>query len=84
MGRDEQPFSTASDRPDCRRCKHFAVSWYPREPYLCRLLGFRSLALPCLEVMRCDGRPCTGFQPKPVNTEPAKPKRAGGIVDVRS
>jgi hypothetical protein len=47
-------------------------------------LGFRSLALPCLEVMRCDGRPCTGFQPKPVNTEPAKPKRAGGIVDVRS
>ena len=52
--------------PDCWRCRHFAMSWQPAMPYLCRRLGFKSRMLPCLEVVRADGRPCQGFEAKPV------------------
>jgi hypothetical protein len=33
-------------------------------PYACRLLGFKSKALPAIEVQRIDGRACQGFTPK--------------------
>ncbi len=51
--------------PNCYQCKHFAISWQPSMPYACRLLGFKSKALPAIEVMRIDGRICQGFQAKP-------------------
>ena len=51
-------------RPDCWKCKHFAVSWDPKLPYLCRLMGFKSRSLPAIEIIRADGKPCQGFAPK--------------------
>ena len=67
------------DRPDCWKCQHFAVSWDPKLPYLCRLIGFKSKGLPALEVMRIDGKPCEGFAAKP--TAPVKP--AAQVSDLR-
>ncbi len=57
-------------RPDCWKCKHFAVSWDPKLPYLCRLMGFKSRSLPALEIVRIDGKPCQGFTPKPQPVAP--------------
>jgi hypothetical protein len=60
------PRSNNAERgPNCYQCKHFAISWQPSMPYACRLLGFKSKALPAIEVMRIDGRLCQGFQAKP-------------------
>ena len=52
--------------PNCFKCQHFAISWQPRTPYACKLLGFKSKALPAIEVLRIDGRVCQGFTLKPV------------------
>jgi len=61
------------NRVNCWGCRHFATSWEPRRPYLCKLLGFKSRVLPCLEVVSADGKPCLGFSPKQV--VPTKPPR---------
>jgi len=53
-----------SQRPDCWRCHHFRISWKPSTPYTCSLMGFSSRALPCIEVLRADGRVCQGFLAK--------------------
>jgi hypothetical protein len=50
-----------SSQPDCRRCQHFAVSWEPAMPYLCRGFGFKSRLLPSWEVQQADGNPCRLF-----------------------
>ena len=52
----------------CWQCRHFASSWDPALPYQCKLLGFKSRMLPCMQVQQLDGRPCQGFEPKAVNT----------------
>jgi hypothetical protein len=49
---------------NCWQCRHFAVSWDPRLPYSCKLLGFKSQGLPSVNVMRLDGRACQGFAAK--------------------
>ena len=54
-----------STGPNCFKCQHFAISWQPSMPYACKLLGFKSKALPAIEVLRIDGRVCQGFTPKP-------------------
>ena len=41
-------------------------------PYACRLLGFKSKALPAIEVLRIDGRVCQGFTAKRTPTSAAK------------
>jgi hypothetical protein len=40
-------------------------------PYACKLLGFKSRALPAIEVIRLDGRVCQGFTAK---NKPSPPK----------
>ena len=68
-----------TDRPDCWKCQHFAVSWDPRLPYLCKLIGFKSRSLPALEVIRIDGKPCEGFAPKPT----VLAKQSAQVSDLR-
>jgi len=48
----------------CWQCRFFATSWDPALPYSCKLLGFKSRNLPCVQVLQLDGRPCQGFEPK--------------------
>ncbi|MFN5447169.1 MAG: hypothetical protein ACK5AJ_11015 [bacterium] len=60
---------TAQDgAPNCWQCRHFSVSWDPKFPYLCRLMGFKSRVTPCIEVMRADGKRCQGFAAKPTTS----------------
>jgi len=54
----------AASGVNCWQCHHFATSWDPALPYSCRLLGFKSRNLPCMQVLQLDGRPCQGFEPK--------------------
>jgi len=66
--------SVNGTRPDCWKCQHFSVSWDPKMPYLCRLMGFKSRNLPALEIIRADGKPCQGFTAKaPTQAVPAAP-----------
>ncbi len=51
--------------PNCWQCRHFAISWDPKLPYACRLMGFKSRITPALEVLRADGQRCRGFLQKP-------------------
>ena len=53
------------EAPICWQCRHFAVSWDPKMPYSCRLMGFKSRILPAIEVLRADGQRCQGFVRKP-------------------
>ena len=50
--------------PNCWDCKHFAISWDPRFPYSCKLMGFKSKITPCLDVVRLDGLVCMGYEQK--------------------
>jgi hypothetical protein len=68
---DESQLSSRG--PNCYQCRHFAVSWDPSFPYLCRLMGFKSRALPAIQVLRADGVFCQCFEAKPA--APAKPDR---------
>ncbi len=67
--------ASRSNGPNCYQCRHFAVSWDPAAPYACRLMGFKSRALPAIEVLRADGVRCRGFAAKPP-TPPASPPTA--------
>jgi len=60
------PTYSTSQTPaiNCWQCRHFATSWDPALPYLCKLMGFKSRMLPCMQVQQLDGRPCQGFEPK--------------------
>ncbi len=42
-------------------------------------MNFKSLALPCIEVTRIDGRPCQSFRPKPSEVERAETEKKQGI-----
>lgn len=56
--------AVANRGPNCYGCDHFAVSWDATFPYLCKLMGFKSRALPAIEVLRVDGVFCRGFEDK--------------------
>lgn len=56
------------EAPNCWQCRYFAVSWDPKMPYSCRLMGFKSRILPAIEVLRADGHRCQGFMRKPAAT----------------
>jgi hypothetical protein len=61
----------SSDPPtpfNCWQCRYFATSWDPALPYQCKLLGFKSRMLPCIQVQQLDGRLCQGFEPKAPRT----------------
>ena len=62
--------------PNCWNCKFFSITWDPRFPYSCELLGFKSKITPCIEVVRVDGERCLGFEEKFNNRALSKKKKA--------
>ncbi len=54
--------------PNCWQCEHFAISWDMQRPYSCRIMGFKSKALPSTEVFKADGQACQCFYPKKPQT----------------
>jgi len=65
MNSNAPVYGNASDGVNCFKCRHFATSWDPAMPYSCKLLGFKSKMLPCIQVKQADGRACQGFDAKP-------------------
>jgi len=59
---------------NCWKCRFFATSWDPKLPYSCKLLGFKSRMMPAQQVLALDGRPCQGFDAKPMLMKPLQPK----------
>jgi len=60
------------EMPNCWKCEHFAISWDLNRPYSCRVMGFKSKALPSIEVMRADGQECRCYLPKLPEIHPLK------------
>ncbi len=50
--------------PNCWRCRFFQITHSAAFPYSCTVIGFKSKILPCLEVLRADGRACQRFLKK--------------------
>jgi len=53
--------------PDCWSCVFFSITWDPKFPYGCDLMGFKSKITPCLDVVKFDGKKCLGFIEKEVD-----------------
>ena len=51
----------------CSNCKYFYITYKPRFPYGCDLMGFKSKITPCLDVVRLDGQRCLGYVEKELN-----------------
>jgi len=49
---------------NCLKCTHFKITWIKTQPYGCTLFGFKSKALPSVEVYTTSGKECTKFTPK--------------------
>lgn len=65
---------------DCRKCKHYQVTWDQHRPHQCQRFSFRSSRLPCQVVKESSGRDFEGFSPKNVPTKHAgEAKRSGGF-----
>ncbi|RED66248.1 uracil-DNA glycosylase [Cohnella lupini] len=51
-------------RIDCMKCRHFYVTWDPRNPKGCKAFGFKTSQMPSLAVFSSSGKPCLNFEPK--------------------
>ena len=69
----------STDGPNCWKCRYFKISWDPKFPYECQSMNFKSLALPCIEVARIDGRPCQSFRAKSADAETPDTEKKQGI-----
>ena len=49
---------------DCRKCKHLAITWEPKFPYACQVLGFKSSKMPSVTAFNATGEACLAFEPK--------------------
>ena len=56
-----------TDKVECIKCQHFAVTWNPQFPRCCKLYGFSSRELPSKEVYGATGEDCAGFFIKNTN-----------------
>ena len=54
-------------KPDCWSCAFFSITWDPKFPYGCNLMGFKSKVTPCLDVVRFDGKRCLGYLEKDID-----------------
>jgi len=46
---------------NCRQCRHFFITYDPRFPYGCRVIGFKSRDLPSVVVCRDSGAACRSY-----------------------
>ncbi|MDR1578537.1 MAG: uracil-DNA glycosylase [Deltaproteobacteria bacterium] len=61
--KNNQPPSSIP-RINCRLCRHYFITWEPRTPHGCRLMGFKSQFLPYVQVFRISGQECKSFARK--------------------
>jgi len=51
-------------RINCFQCIHYANTWEPASPRVCRFFGFKSSNLPSVVVYNSIGQQCTEFKEK--------------------
>ncbi|AGL02968.1 hypothetical protein Desgi_3645 [Desulfoscipio gibsoniae DSM 7213] len=51
---------------NCRKCKHFYITWDARFPNGCKSYGIRSKYNPAFEVLRVTGKGCLCFHEKKI------------------
>ena len=49
---------------DCRRCRHYYITWDKKFPYGCKAIQFKSTKSPSLEVFAASGVACLRFEKK--------------------
>ena len=49
---------------DCRKCRHYYITWDKKFPYGCKAIGFKSAKSPSLEVYAASGQVCLQFEDK--------------------
>lgn len=66
-------------RIDCLKCRFLAVTWEPRYPYACTLLGFKSRSMPSVVAQNATGAPCVGYEAK----GDKEPSQQSVIIDIQ-
>jgi hypothetical protein len=51
------------NRINCRKCRHYFVTWIAAQPHGCHAMGFRSSRLPNAVVLQNSGNQCRAFNP---------------------
>ena len=49
---------------ECRKCKHFFITWDPKHPNGCKAFGIKTKRIPSAEVYLTSGKECLKFQKK--------------------
>jgi len=60
---------------NCKKCRHFYITWDAAMPYGCRLYQFKSKAIPAIAIEQQIGEACLGFSAK-ANPKAAPPTPA--------
>ena len=58
---------------NCKKCRHFYITWDAAMPYGCRLYQFKSKAIPALTIEQQIGEACLGFSAKTPSPKAATP-----------
>ena len=49
---------------NCKRCSYYYVTWDKNQPHGCKAFGFKSKAIPSIEVLKNSAKPCTYYKQK--------------------
>jgi hypothetical protein len=88
MRRRQHPSPTSVNkveiRLDCRGCRHFFVTYEPRNPWGCRQFGFKGKNLPAQIVYQSTGMQCAYFSENASvkNSAVSRRKKKSGILDI--
>ncbi len=55
---------SAKHTVECRKCKHFYITWDKDKPYGCRAMYFKTSRKPSVVVLESSGSICLKFTPK--------------------
>ena len=78
------PDNEAELRLNCRGCRHFFVTYEPRNPWGCRQFGFKGKNLPAQIVYQSTGMQCAYFSENASvkNSAVSRRKKKSGILDI--
>ena len=80
----QPPDNESEFRLNCRGCRHFFVTYEPRNPWGCRQFGFKGKNLPAQIVYQSTGMQCAYFSGNASvkNMAAGRRKKKSGILDI--
>ncbi|MCX5812556.1 MAG: uracil-DNA glycosylase [Proteobacteria bacterium] len=54
---------------DCKKCRHYYITWDRKFPYGCKAIQFKSAMAPSLEVFAASGIACLRFEEKTIKPQ---------------